>query len=173
MFTTFLPLLPKQILLVNFLTDVPSMAVATDRLDPELVERPRRWDNRMIRNFTITFGLVSSVFDFLTFGVLLLLLHGDVEQFRTGWFLESVLSEIFVLLVIRTQRPFFRSPVGRALLVTSIAIAVASISLPYLPIGGSFGLVPVSGPVLLVLLGVTAAYVATSEVAKHVFVRAR
>ena len=172
MFTAFLPLLPKQILLVNFLTDAPSMAVATDSLDPELVERPRRWDNRMIRDFTITFGLVSSVFDLLTFGLLLLLLRGDVRQFRTGWFLESVLSEIFVLLVIRTQRPFFRSPVGRALLVTSVAVAVASLSLPYVPLGSTFGLAPVSVPALLALLGITAAYVAASEIAKRIFFRA-
>ena len=77
LFLPFLPLLPKQILLINFLTDLPSMAIATDRVDPELVERPRRWDIRFIRNFMLVFGLVSSVFDFLTFGALLLLAAGD------------------------------------------------------------------------------------------------
>ena len=171
LFTGFLPLLPKQILLINFLTDIPSVAVATDKLDPELVQQPRRWDNRLIRNFMIVFGLVSSLFDLLTFGVLLLLLRSDVDQFRTGWFLESVLSEILVLLVIRTQRPFFRSPIGQSLLVGSIGVALASLLLPYIPLGRSFGLVPVSGPVLLVLCLVTAAYVASSEVVKRKFFR--
>lgn len=171
LFTGFLPLLPKQILLINFLTDIPSVAVATDKLDPELVQRPRRWDNRLIRNFMIVFGLVSSVFDLLTFGLLLLLIRSDVDQFRTGWFLESVLSEILVLLVIRTQRPFFRSPIGRSLLVGSIGVALASLLLPYVALGRSFGLVPVSGPVLLALGLVTAAYVAASEVAKRMFFR--
>ena len=171
LFTGFLPLLPKQILLINFLTDVPSVAVATDRLDPELVEQPRRWNNRVIRNFMITFGLVSSVFDLLTFAVLLLLVRSDVDQFRTGWFLESVLSEILVLLVIRTRRPFFRSPVGRGLLVGSLVVAAGSLALPYLGLGRTFGLVPVSGPVLLMLTAVTMAYVVASEIAKRVFFR--
>ena len=171
LFTGFLPLLPKQILLINFLTDIPSVAVATDRLDPELVERPRRWDNRLIRNFMITFGLVSSVFDLLTFALLLLLIRSDVDQFRTGWFLESVLSEILVLLVIRTRRPFFRSPVGRGLLVGSLVVAVGSLVLPYVGLGRTFGLVPVSGPVLLMLTAVTVAYVVASEVVKRGFFR--
>ena len=169
LFTGFLPLLPKQILLINFLTDIPSVAVATDRLDPELVERPRRWNNRLIRNFMITFGLVSSVFDLLTFALLWLLVRSDVDQFRTGWFLESVLSEILVLIVIRTRRPFFRSPIGRGLLVGSLVVAVGSLVLPYLGIGRTFGLVPVSGPVLLMLTAVTVAYVVASELVKRGF----
>jgi Mg2+-importing ATPase len=171
LFTGFLPLLPKQILLINFLTDIPSIAVATDRLDPELVQRPRRWDNRLIRNFMITFGLVSSVFDLLTFGLLLVLVRSDVDQFRTGWFLESVLSEILVLLVIRTRRPFFRSPVGRGLLAGSVAVAAGSLLLPYVGFGRSFGLAPVSAPVLLGLSVVTVMYVVTSELVKRAFFR--
>jgi P-type Mg2+ transporter len=171
LFTGFLPLLPKQILLINFLTDIPSVAVATDRLDPELVERPRRWNNRLIRNFMITFGLVSSVFDLLTFALLLLLVRSDVDQFRTGWFLESVLSEILVLLVIRTRRPFFRSPIGRGLLVGSLVVAVGSLVLPYVALGRAFGLAPVSGPVLLMLTAVTLAYVVASEIVKRGFFR--
>ena len=173
LFTGFLPLLPKQILLINFLTDIPSVAVATDRLDPELVERPRRWNNRLIRNFMIAFGLVSSVFDLLTFGLLLLLVRTDVDQFRTGWFLESVMSEILVLLVIRTRRPFFRSPIGRGLLIGSIAVAAASLALPYVALGRSFGLVPVSASVLLVLSAITVMYVIASEITKRAFYRPR
>jgi Mg2+-importing ATPase len=112
---------------------------------------------------------VSSVFDLLTFGLLLLLIGTDVDQFRTGWFLESVLSEILVLLVIRTQRPFFRSPIGRGLLWGSLAVAGASLALPYIGLGRSLGLAPVSGPVLLALAGVTVMYVVTSEIVKRAF----
>jgi Mg2+-importing ATPase len=171
LFTGFLPLLPKQILLVNFLTDIPSVAVATDRLDPELVLRPRRWNNRLIRDFMIVFGLVSSAFDLLTFGALMLLVGSDVAQFRTGWFLESVLSEILVLLVIRTHRPFFRSRAGGALLIGSVAVGAGSLVLPYISLGRFFGLTPVSAPVLAALSAITAAYVVTSEAVKRRFFR--
>ena len=90
LFLTFLPLLPKQVLLVNLLTDLPEMTIATDRVDPEMVERPRRWDIGFIRRFMIVFGAVSSIFDFVTFGVLLLVLHANEAELRTGWFVESV-----------------------------------------------------------------------------------
>src|SRR5512136_1769595 len=90
LFLPFLPLLPKQILLTNLLTDFPEMTIASDSVDEEMIGRPRRWDIRFIRNFMTTFGVVSSLFDYLAFGVFLLLLHATVEQFRTGWFVESV-----------------------------------------------------------------------------------
>jgi Mg2+-importing ATPase len=109
LFLPFLPLLPKQILLNNFLTDFPAMAIGADSVDRELVEKPRRWDIKFIRDFMIVFGIVSSVFDFLTFGALLFLLNADEEQFRTGWFLESVMTELLILPVIRTWRPFYQS----------------------------------------------------------------
>jgi Mg2+-importing ATPase len=106
LFLSFLPLLPKQILLTNLLTDFPEMTIATDRVDRELVEKPRRWNIQFIRNFMLTFGLLSSVFDYLTFGVLLLILQATTDQFRTGWFLESVISASVTVLVIRTRKPF-------------------------------------------------------------------
>ena len=105
----FLPLLPKQILLTNLLTDFPEMTIATDSVDPELVDQPRRWDIHFIRKFMIVFGLLSSVFDYLTFGVLHWLLQATPEQFRTGWFQESVISAALIVLVIRSRRPFYRS----------------------------------------------------------------
>src|SRR5437016_1793276 len=105
----FLPLLPKQILLTNLLTDFPEMTIATDNVDNEMVEYPRRWDIRAIRKFMMTFGLMSSVFDYLTFGALLLVFHATQDQFRTGWFLESVCSASLIVLVIRSRKPFFRS----------------------------------------------------------------
>ena len=114
LFLPFLPLLPKQILLTNLMTDFPEMTIATDRVDAEMVETPRRWDTRFIRNFMMTFGLVSSVFDYATFGVLHLL-GATAQQFRTGWFLESVVSASLVVLVVRTRRPFFMSRPSRPL----------------------------------------------------------
>ena len=109
LFLPFLPLLPKQILLTNLLTDFPEMTIATDRVDSEMVDYPRRWDIKAIRKFMITFGLVSSVFDYLTFGALLTILHATQDQFRTGWFLESVISASLIVLVIRSRKPFFKS----------------------------------------------------------------
>jgi Mg2+-importing ATPase len=87
------------------LTDLPEMTIAGDRVDQELVSRPRRWSIGFIRNFMVVFGLLSSIFDFLTFGALLFLLHANVDQFRTGWFIESVISASFIVLIIRTRSP--------------------------------------------------------------------
>ncbi|WP_261808046.1 magnesium-translocating P-type ATPase [Paenibacillus sp. N3.4] len=92
LFLPFLPLLPKQILLTNLLTDFPEMTIASDNVDSEMIDKPRRWDIKFIRKFMITFGIVSSIFDFMTFGVLKFMLHATPEQFRTGWFIESVIS---------------------------------------------------------------------------------
>ena len=104
LFLSFLPLLPKQILLTNLLTDVPEMTIADDRVDEELIDRPRRWNIVFIRKFMLTFGLVSSIFDYITFGVLLLFFQAGVEEFRTGWFVESVISASVIVLVVRSRR---------------------------------------------------------------------
>lgn len=166
----FLPMLPKQILLLNLLSDLPAMAIATDRVDPELVANPRRWDVRYIRNFMVMFGLVSSVFDFLTFGMLVALAV-PVAQFRTGWFLESMLTEIFVLLVIRTGQVFYRSRPSRTLLAASLAVAGATLALPYLPGAGLLGFSPLPARLLAGLLALSALLVVTSELAKRLFAR--
>jgi len=171
LFLPFLPLLPKQILLNNFLSDFPSMTIATDNVDPELMDRPRRWDIRFIRNFMMTFGLVSSVFDYLTFGALLFLLRATESQFQTGWFIESLMTELFIVLVIRTRRPFFRSRPGTILWVATLLVAGTTIFLPYTRLGGLFGLVPLPAGFVLLLLGITAAYMLASEVAKRYFYR--
>jgi Mg2+-importing ATPase len=169
LFLPFLPMLPMQILLTNFLTDFPAMAIASDSVDPELVERPRRWDIRFIRSFMVTFGLVSSVFDYLTFGVLMLVLHAQESTFQTGWFLESVLTELLILLVIRTQRPFFKSMPGRALLLAVLAVAAVTVLLPYSPLSQVLGFVRLPLVLVLVLLGITVLYVLGSELAKRFF----
>ncbi|HEX6964854.1 MAG TPA: magnesium-translocating P-type ATPase [Gemmatimonadaceae bacterium] len=166
----FLPLLPKQILLVNVLSDLPAMAIATDRLDPELVEQPRRWDNRRIRRFMLVFGLVSSVFDYVTFGSLLAL-GASAAAFRTAWFTESVLSEILILLVIRTRRAFFRSRLGVGLLWGSVTVAVATLVLPFLPFALDLGFTPLPPRLALLMLGIVGVYGLTAEGMKRLFAR--
>jgi P-type Mg2+ transporter len=166
----FLPLLPKQILLTNLLTDFPEMTIATDSVDAEMVDQPRRWDTRFIRNFMMTFGLVSSVFDYATFGVLHLL-GATAQQFRTGWFLESVVSASVVVLVIRTRRPFFRSRPSRALVAATLLVVAATLALPWSPLAPVFGFTPLGLPYLGALGAVVAAYILTAEVTKHAFYR--
>jgi Mg2+-importing ATPase len=171
LFLKFLPLLPMQILLTNFLTDFPAMAIAGDSVDRELVERPRRWNIKFIRNFMFTFGSVSSVFDYLTFGTLLRILNATQDQFRTGWFLESVMTELLIMLVIRTQKPFFRSRPGKYLLLGTLIVAGVTLVLPYSPLSKVLGFTPLSLPLLLVLGAITLLYVLASEVTKRAFYR--
>ena len=169
LFLPFLPLLPKQILLTNLLTDIPEMTIATDRVDPELINQPRRWDIAFIRKFMLTFGFVSSVFDFLTFGALLWVLQASMEQFRTGWFVESVISASAIVLVIRTRRPFFTSQPGRYLVLATLGIAAATLVIPFLPIAAPFGLAPLPPLFLLLLAAILLGYVITAEVVKRHF----
>ena len=169
LFLPFLPLLPKQILLTNLMTDFPEMTIATDRVDREMVDHPRRWDIKAIRKFMITFGLVSSVFDYLTFGALLFILHATQDQFRTGWFLESVISASLIVLVIRSRKPFFKSRPAKYLLMATLLTVIVTLILPFTPLGEIFGF----GwpPILsLLLIGVIVMlYIVTAEIAKTVF----
>ena len=171
LFLPFLPLLPKQILLNNFLSDVPSMTIATDSVDREQVEQPRRWDIRFIRNFMLVFGLVSSAFDYLTFGALLYWLRATEQEFQTGWFIESLMTELFIVLVIRTRGRFYRSRPGTLLLVATLVVASTTIFLPYTPPAALFGFVPLPAGFVLLLLGITAAYLLASELVKGWFFR--
>jgi Mg2+-importing ATPase len=169
LFLPFLPLLAKQILLNNFLSDFPGVTLASDNVDRELVERPRRWDMRFIRNFMVVFGLISSAFDFLTFGALLFLVRATPELFRTGWFVESLLTELAIALVVRTRLPVSRSAPGRLLWRSTLAVALLTLALPYLPTDSLFSFVPLPAEVMALLLGITALYVATAELAKRRF----
>ncbi len=171
LFLPFLPLLPKQILLNNFLSDVPSMLIATDSVDRDQVDRPRRWDIRFIRDYMLVFGLVSSAFDFVTFGALLHVLRATEGEFQTGWFVESLMTELFIVLVIRTRGPFFRSRPGGLLLAATLAVAGTTAFLPYTRLGALFGLVPLPPSFLLLLLGITTAYLLASEFVKRWFFR--
>ena len=169
LFLPFLPLLPKQILLTNLLTDIPEMTIATDNVDNEMVDKPRRWDIGFIRNFMLTFGLISSIFDYMTFGVLLLILHANVKQFRTGWFIESVVSASLIVLVIRSRRPFFKSRPAKQLLIATLSIVVLTVISPYTPLAGIFGFQPLNVFFLLMLAVIVILYVALAEVVKRYF----
>jgi len=170
-FLPWLPLLPAQILLTNLMTDFPEMTIAADRVDAEMVDHPRRWDIHAIRKFMVTFGLVSSVFDFLTFGVLLLILHASKEQFRTGWFLESIASASLIVLVIRSRKPFFRSRPSKYLLLATLTTVLATLVLPYTPLGPLFGFAQVPISFLLLIALIVALYVISTELVKLVFYR--
>ena len=165
----FLPLLPKQILLTNLMTDFPEMTIAADSVDKEMIDYPRRWDIKAIRKFMITFGIVSSVFDYLTFGLLLLVLHATEVQFRTGWFLESVVSASLIVLVIRSRKPSYKSKPCKYLLIATISIVVITLILPYTPLAGIFGFNPLPVPFLLFIGVIILLYIFTAEVVKKVF----
>ncbi|MGZ3495418.1 MAG: magnesium-translocating P-type ATPase [Thermodesulfobacteriota bacterium] len=169
LFLPFLPLLPKQILLTNLLTDFPEMTIATDSVDRELVEKPRRWNIQFIRNFMMTFGLLSSVFDYLTFGVLLLILHATTDQFRTGWFIESVISASVTVLVIRTRKSFFRSKPGKYLLIATLLIVVVTIIFPFTPLAQLLGFQPLPMTILLVIGMIVVLYIIAAEITKRSF----
>lgn len=168
--SAFLPMLPKQILLLNLLSDLPAMAIATDRLDPELVARPRRWDVAFVRDFMITFGLVSSFFDLTTFAMLVLL-AAPVAQFRTAWFVESLLTEVLVLFVIRTGRLFYRSAPSSALLAATAAVTAFALVLPYVPGNSVLGFEPLAPALLAAIALITFGLLLASEFAKHFFFR--
>jgi Mg2+-importing ATPase len=166
LFLPFLPLLAGQILLNNFLSDIPAVGMADDSVDPEQVERPQRWSMAFIGRFMVSFGLLSSLFDLLTFWVLLGLFAAGVELFRTGWFVESLLTELAVALVVRTRRPFYRSRPGTLLLVSTIAVAGLALAVPYSPVAGLLGFVVLPPAMLLVMTGITALYVLATELLK-------
>ncbi|MBI3590038.1 MAG: magnesium-translocating P-type ATPase [Candidatus Melainabacteria bacterium] len=120
LFLPFFPLFPKQILLDNLLTDFPSMAIATDNVDSDFVNLPKRWNINFIKKFMLTFGLLSSFFDYLTFGILYFILHAKPEEFRTGWFMESVICSVVIALIIRTRGFFWKSKPSIYLFTASI-----------------------------------------------------
>ena len=169
LFLDFLPLLPSQILLMNLLTDLPEMAIASDTVDPELIRRPRRWNVRAIRNFMLVFGAISSVFDFLTFGALLLVLHASQVQFRTGWFLESVSSAALIVLAIRTRRRIWESRPGRDLVIATLFVVAITLLMPLSPLSGMLGFAPLPASFFGTLALLLIAYLTLVELTKRRF----
>ena len=169
LFLPFLPLLPKQILLTNLLTDFPEMTIATDRVDAIAIDKPHKWDIKFIQRFMIVFGLISSVFDYLTFVVLLYLLHANEKVFQTGWFTESIISATLIVLVVRTRLPFFKSLPGKYLSIATGLIIVFVFILPYLPFSRLLGFSTLPLMFFFWMLLIVAAYIITAELAKRWF----
>jgi Mg2+-importing ATPase len=171
LFLPFLPLLAGQILLNNFLSDIPAVGLADDAVDPELVAKPRRWNMRFLGRFMVEFGCLSSLFDFLTFGLLLWVFAAGPELFRTGWFVESLLTELVIALVVRTRRPSWRSRPGTVLLWSTVAVMALTFAIPYLPHASVLGFTPLPAGVMLALITVAGLYVAGAEWLKVGFYR--
>jgi Mg2+-importing ATPase len=170
-FLPFLPLTAGQILLNNFLSDIPAVGIASDSVDRELLDRPRRWDIAFIGRYMIEFGILSSAFDVLTFGVLLIGFRAGPQIFQTGWFVESLLTELVVALVMRTRRPFFRSRPGTVLLTSTVVLIALSLVLPYLAFARVFGFVPLPTWLSLAIVVIAVLYVAATELLKRWFYR--
>ncbi len=169
LFLPFLPLLPKQILLTNLLTDFPEMTIATDRVDPISVDKPHRWDIKFIQRFMIVFGLLSSVFDYLTFGVLIFFMKANEKTFQTGWFVESVISATLIVLVVRTRLHFFKSLPGKYLLIATSLILLFVFTLPFLPYSNLFGFVKLPLSFYGWMLLIVSAYIISAEITKRWF----
>jgi len=173
LFLPFLPLTAGQILLNNFLSDVPALGIADDSVDPELVARPRRWELRFIARFMVEFGLLSSAFDLVTFAVLIWGFHAEPSLFRTTWFVESLLTELVVVMVVRTRRPLFRSRPGSILLAATLVLTAIALAVPYLPLVGVLGFVPLPASAMGAIAAITVLYVTAAELLKLRFYRER
>jgi Mg2+-importing ATPase len=167
----FLPMLPLQILLTNLISDGPLLSISTDRVDEEELHKPRNWNIKLISRFTPFFGGISSFFDFTTMAFLFMVMGGNVALFHTGWFIESILSEIVVTFAIRTRKRFYKSKPSKILLGMSIIFGLLTVLLPYSPLSTFLGLYPPDFFILLTILGILAAYFLVVELVKHVFNR--
>jgi P-type Mg2+ transporter len=164
----FLPLFPKQILLNNFLSDLPSMAISSDNVDAQRVRQAERWNIAEVRRFMLVFGLVSSLFDLLTFALLLLVYRAGEQEFQTAWFIVSLLTEIAVVMVLRTRGWFFRSRASNLLMTATALVFAAAFSIPYLgPLSALFGFIPLPPLLSFYLLMIVAAYIGVTEMTKH------
>ncbi len=168
----FLPMLPSQILLNNLLYGAGQLTIPTDHADPEQVRSPTVWDVQFIQRFMLVFGPISSIFDFLTFGLMLTVFHAHASLFQSGWFIESIATQTLIIFVIRTKRvPFFRSRPSLPLLAAALGITAVGAVLPYTPLARLFGFTPLPGQFFLALIGMIAAYLILVEVAKWLFFR--
>lgn len=172
-FLPFLPLLPKQILLNNFLSDLPSLAIASDRVDPENLATPQRWNVAEVRRFMVVFGLVSSAFDLLTFGLLLWVLQAGEALFQTSWFIISLMTELAVVLVLRTRRSAIRSRPGAILLWSTVVVLGLTFAIPWLgPLSAAFGFVTLPLDTLAAIVAILVGYIGATELVKAWFFRA-
>jgi Mg2+-importing ATPase len=174
LFLSFLPMLPTQILLNNLLYDVSEMTIPTDDVDEEQLQRPDRWDTRLIRRFMTFFGPISSLFDFATFAVLLWGFHADARLFRSGWFVESLATQSLAIFAIRTRRvPFFRSRPSMPLLVSTLAIVGIGVALPFSPLANTLGFTALPVNLLVAIALMIPTYLLLLELGKRRFYRAQ
>ena len=165
----FLPMLPQQILMTNFMTDFPYMAVAGDRVDEDELMIPQKWNLKQLRNFMIVFGLHSSVFDYLTFFALYKLFRANADVFHTGWFIESILTELLILFVVRTHKSLLKSMPGKLLIILSALALVLTVALPFMPFAKDLGFVVPPFQLLGIIAGILFLYVVTADLIKVVF----
>jgi Mg2+-importing ATPase len=171
LFLPFLPLLPKQILLINFMTDFPEMTIASDNVDDVYIEKPHRWDVAFIRRFMLIFGPLSSIFDYATFALLLWVLKANEAQFQTGWFIESVLSAMLVVFAIRTRLPFNRSRPSRLMMAVTLLVAFVVLAIPYTPLAGVLGFTPLPPLYLGLIFLIVIVYFTAADFVKRWFYR--
>jgi Mg2+-importing ATPase len=162
----FLPMLPKQILLINFITDFPYLTIASDNVDQEQLDKPGKWNLKAIRNYMLIFGIHSSLFDLITFLVLLFVLKVKDSAFQTGWFVESTIVQLSILFIIRTHQNFIKSKPGKYLFILSVLGLLLAVSLPYVPFANKLGFVPLPfinfGAMLLIVM----VYIITADLLK-------
>jgi len=171
LFLPFLPLLPKQVLLTNLMTDLPAMTIASDNVEPDVISKPHRWDISFIKKFMLTFGLISSIFDYITFGVLILVLDADETLFQTGWFMESVISASIIVLVIRSRKMFFKSKPSNNLIIATFSVVIATVLLQYTPLAAILGFEQLPAQLQYLIAGIVCLYILAAELAKKVFYR--
>jgi Mg2+-importing ATPase len=167
----FLPMLPQQILLTNFITDFPYMAVAGDNVDPDELKVPQKWDLKQLKNFMIVFGLHSSVFDYVTFYFLYKLFKTDTDSFHTGWFIESICTELLILFVVRTRKSLLKSTPGKLLMALSVLALAITLILPFMPFAKNLGFVVPPFNLIGIIGGVLILYIITAEILKLIFFR--
>ena len=170
MFLPFLPMLPIQILLNNFLYDISELTIPTDNVDPEYIEKPKRWDIASIRKFMVRIGLISSIFDLLTFFVMLTVFNASAPLFQTAWFIESLATQTLVIFVIRTRKsPFYKSKPSKLLAISSLSVVGVALILPLTPLGDLFQFVEPPIAFFIILLGFIGAYLLLVEIVKKWF----
>lgn len=169
LFLPFLPLLPKQVLLTNLMTDLPAMAIATDNVEQDFILKPHRWDIKFIKRFMLTFGLISSIFDYLTFGVLIFLFDANEVLFQAGWFMESVISASIIVLVIRSRKFFLKSRPSNNLILATLSVVLATILLPYTPLAAMLGFEQLPLKLQFLIAGIVCLYIVLAEITKKIF----
>ena len=163
---------PLERLLGNLLYDVSELTIPTDNVDKTFIEKPRRLSVKFIRDYTLVFGLISSVFDIITFAILLFIFHASPQQFQSSWFIEGLATQVLIIFVIRTRiTPFYRSKPSRLLTISSLTIVAVGFLIPYTPIGALFDFVAPPLEFYLALVGIIASYLVLVEVVKYYFYR--